>query len=179
MRPTRLSRLMSLVLRHRPHEFDLVLDAEGFVPVDELVAALRRRHPGVSRGDVEDVVSHHDTRKQRFSIVEGQIRANYGHSLDQRIEHQPAVPPPLLLHGTHQRALNEILRDGLRPMDRQYVHLTPDPGIARQVGGRRGRPVVLTVDAAAAHDAGIVFRRTGGAFWLVDRVPAQFIRRSG
>lgn len=176
MHSTRLSKLMSLVLRHRPDEFDLVLDAEGFVPVDELVAALRRPHPEVTRAEVEHVVAHHAPHKQRFSILDGQVRANYGHSLTGRIEHPPAPPPGRLLHGTHEQAVERILREGLRPMGRQYVHLTPDPAIARQVGGRRGRPVVLVVDAAAAHDAGIAFRPAGDTFWLTDLVPPQFVR---
>lgn len=126
-----LSRLISLVLRHRPDEFGLLSDPEGWVPVDDLVAVLRTRRPEVTRADVEGVVAHNDPAKQRFSIVRtsGGLRTSW-------------------FHGTNGAVVDTILADGLQPMARQYVHLTPDLDIAGRVGARRGRPVVLRVDAA-------------------------------
>lgn len=166
----RLSRKMSLALRHEPGRFGLVLDGEGFVALAALAHAL-----AASQDDMRAVVATVEADKQRFSIIDDDIRANYGHSLADRIRQEPATPPATLLHGTHADAVATILREGLRPMARQYVHLTADPDIAQRVGGRRGSPVLLRVDAAAAHADGIVFYRANDTFWLVDALPARYL----
>jgi putative RNA 2'-phosphotransferase len=172
-----LSKLMSLILRHEPERFGLVLDAEGFVPIDELLVAIRTRQPGVTREQVVAVVAQVEPEKQRFTIEGNDIRANYGHSFAQRIEHEPAPPPDLLYHGTHAGAVADILREGLRPMARQYVHLTTDREMARRVGARHGVPSVLRIDVARALAAGVVFYRANRTFWLVDGLPADCVAR--
>lgn len=169
---TSLSKLMSLVLRHEPERFGLCLDAEGFVPIDDLVAAIGTRQPGVTREQVLAVVAQVEPRKQRFTIAGDDIRANYGHSLARRIEHEVAPPPERLYHGTHAAAVAVILGEGLRPMGRQYVHLTTDRELALRVGARRGAPAVLRVEVARALAAGVVFYRANRTFWLVDAMPA-------
>jgi putative RNA 2'-phosphotransferase len=161
---------MSLALRHEPTRFGLVLDAEGFTPLASLADALQ-----VAAADIRAVVEGVEPDKQRYSIVGEDIRANYGHSLAERIAQESSEPPPVLLHGTHEGAVATILREGLRPMARQYVHLTADAGIASRVGGRRGRPVLLRVDARAARAAGIIFYRANETFWLVDSLPAEYL----
>jgi putative RNA 2'-phosphotransferase len=89
----------------------------------------------------------------------------------------PAVTPPdELFHGTVARFLPAIRRDGLRPMNRHDVHLSIDAETARQVGARRGRPVILTIDAAAMHTAGHEFRVSANGVWLVSTVPPEYLR---
>jgi len=171
-----LSKLMSLMLRHEPTRFGLALDAEGFVPLVEVLAAVRGPMPGSTQEDIVAVVETVERDKQRFSIVDDEIRANYGHSFAERIAQTAAVPPPVLLHGTYVDALAAILREGLRPMKRQYVHLTPSVEMAMRVGARRGKALLLAVDADAAHAAGVVFYRANENFWLVDALPAKFVR---
>jgi putative RNA 2'-phosphotransferase len=86
------------------------------------------------------------------------------------------VPPDVLYHGTVERSLPAIRREGLRPMGRHHVHLSPDEETARQVGARRGHPVVLTVDARTMAEAGHEFRLSANGVWLVDRVPPRYLR---
>lgn len=114
--------------------------------------------------------------KYRFTILDDDIRANYGHSLAERIAQQAAEPPALLLHGTHESALARILVEGLVPMKRQYVHMTALPELALRVGARRGKPVLLEIEAARANAAGVTFYRANESCWLADAVPAQFLR---
>lgn len=177
----RLSRLLSYVLRHAPDAFGLRLDAAGFVPLDDLIAALQARGRRVTAADIERLLDSPEERenKIRYTLTDGKIRANYGHSVAVRIQHERAEPPEHLLHGTHESALAEILRQGLRPMRRQYVHLVSAdrPDIATEVGARRGPSVLLEVEAAAAHRAGIAFYRANPVFWLTHHVPAYFMRR--
>jgi len=173
----RLSKLLSLMLRHEPSKFGLTLDAEGYASLDEVLGALRSQVPDASVADIVAVVETIEPDKRRFSILGDDIRANYGHSLTERIQHEPAMPPAILIHGTTESAAVRILVEGLAPMRRQYVHLTVDAVLAAKVGGRRGAPVLLEVDTRAANAAGVVFYRANENFWLADSVPAAFLRR--
>jgi putative RNA 2'-phosphotransferase len=174
-RLVKLSKLLSLMLRHEPAKFGLVLDGEGFASLEETLRAVRGSLPQATEADIVAVVETIEPDKRRFSIVERDIRANYGHSLGERIRHATAIPPDQLLHGTHAAAVALILRTGLEPMKRQYVHLTPNAELAGRVGARRGKPVLLRVDARAAYAAGIEFYRANESFWLANSVPARFL----
>jgi putative RNA 2'-phosphotransferase len=170
----RLSKTMSYALRHRPREFHLVLDPEGFVSLEELLIAIRARRPRTSMDDLMEVVA--SCEKGRFEIVDGDIRACYGHSVEGKIEHEAVVPPEVLYHGTPRKALDGIRKDGLRPMGRQYVHLTLRRDFAENVGRRRDpRPAILVVEAFKAHQDGIEFYRANENFYLADKVPARYI----
>jgi putative RNA 2'-phosphotransferase len=169
MHDVRLSKRMSHALRHAPWLYELELDEAGWTPVADLLAAL-----GVSRAQLEDVVR--DSPKQRFELADDRIRARYGHSVPGRIVREPGTPPAELYHGTSELAATSILRDGLRPMRRQYVHLSVTREMAESVGRRKGERVrVLTVDTPAAQAAGVEFLRGNEIVWLVEHVPAEFL----
>lgn len=175
---TRLSRGMSHALRHAPAEYGLTLDPEGWVEVDALLAALRdRRRPwaALEMADIEAVVAAGP--KRRFELVEGRIRARYGHSVA-RVEYPVAVPPDTLYHGTPPGAAAAIEAEGLKPMGRRYVHLSVDRATAVMVGSRRHpRPVIFRVDAAAAHAAGVRFYFGQDTTWLADAVGPGYLAR--
>lgn len=179
MNPSELSKFMSLILRHKPVQFGLTLDAEGYTPLNELLEAIvSGGHADVTLEDIVDVVEHNEPDKKRFTIVENDIRANYGHSIEGKIEHKPVPPPPILFHGTHDGAVSSILSTGLKPMGRQYVHLTTNMELAKRVGCRRGKPVIIKVNSAAAYNHGVKFYRANDAFWLVDDLPASYLTRT-
>ncbi|GID95138.1 RNA 2'-phosphotransferase [Amorphoplanes digitatis] len=168
----RLSKRMSLVLRHRPEAAGLALDPNGWVPVAELLAALN-----ISRADLDAVVAGND--KSRFAIeadpggVE-RIRASQGHSRRVNVDlGLPVVEPPAtLFHGTPRANLESIMRDGLRPRSRDHVHLSPDVATALVVGRRRATEVViLEVAAGAMARAGHAFHRSENGVWLTGTVP--------
>jgi putative RNA 2'-phosphotransferase len=171
----RLSRFLSLMLRHSPSKFGLVLDSEGFVPLESVLGALHQRgHGYVTLAHLEEVMATSD--KRRFEVQDGCVRAVYGHSIEQRIEYTPAKPPPVLYHGTTEQAVESILSGGLKPMSRQYVHLASDVSLAAVVGHRRQRtPVILEIDARRAHEDGILFYRVDQDIWLVESLPAEYI----
>ncbi|HEY1380136.1 MAG TPA: RNA 2'-phosphotransferase, partial [Gemmataceae bacterium] len=89
---------------------------------------------------------------------------------------EPAEPPPTLYHGTPEANVEPIRRTGLLKMARHHVHLSPDAATATKVGARRGRPVILEVDAAAMRRAGFAFFRSHNGVWLVDAVPPAYVR---
>src|SRR5579864_1959338 len=135
---TRLSKTMSHALRHKPEQYKLTLDNEGWVPTQDLLVALRQhRNAWHSLTEVDLVEVIRQSEKQRFEIQDGKIRAFYGHSIAEKVEHQPTQPPTVLYHGTTPQAARTIRVEGLRPMKRQYVHLSADKATAIQVARRR------------------------------------------
>jgi putative RNA 2'-phosphotransferase len=160
---------MSHALRHEPWRYELELDEAGWTPVADLLAALE-----VSREQLENVVLRND--KQRFELAGDRIRARYGHSVPGRIVKERGTPPATLFHGTTEETAARILVDGLRPMRRQYVHLSVTTEMATSVGSRKGAHVrVLTVDTPSALAEGVEFLRGNELVWLTEHVPAEFI----
>jgi putative RNA 2'-phosphotransferase len=174
-RHVRISKFLSLYLRHRPQELGLILEPGGWVTVDALFQVSAARGFAIGRDELEQVVAESD--KQRFALSEDgtRIRANQGHSVSVDLELEPLEPPPILYHGTGHRAVSAIQVEGLRKMSRHHVHLSGDPDTAHKVGARHGRPAVFEVDAARMARDGHVFYRSTNGVWLVDQVPAQYL----
>jgi putative RNA 2'-phosphotransferase len=173
-----LSKVLAHALRHEPWLYELELDAEGWVPLEDVLAALRASRPawtGLARSHVEQMLATAD--KQRYELDGARIRARYGHSLPGRLLRTPAAPPPVLYHGTSPAAAERIAREGLRPMGRQYVHLSADRPMAEQVGRRKAeQPVIVEVAAREAYAAGVAFYDGNPRVWLADVVPPEFMR---
>ena len=167
---------MSLILRHRPGDFGVVLDGEGWVPVDQLLSAFAAHGHAVSRAELDAVVATSD--KQRFALSPdgARIRANQGHSVSVELDHPRREPPELLFHGTVARSLRSIRASGLVRGPRHHVHLSASREQAAIVGGRRGAPVVLEVLAGRMHVAGHVFLLSPNGVWLTEAVPPEFLR---
>lgn len=171
----RISKFLSLHLRHRPDRLGLQLEPGGWVAVDALLAACARKGVRISRAQLEEVVRTSDKQRFAFDAEGRKIRANQGHSVAVDLQLAPQAPPAVLYHGTGERAVAAILREGLRKMKRHHVHLSADVETARRVGARHGRPVVLRVDAAAMAAAGIAFFRSENGVWLVEHVPPGYL----
>ena len=171
----KVSRRLSYVLRHAPQSVGVSLDEAGWVRVDELLAALRANGLPLTREQLMETVS--TSEKQRFALdpAAERIRANQGHSVRVDLGLPARTPPAVLFHGTVASALPGIRTHGLTRRGRHHVHLSHDEASARAVGGRRGRPVVLRVDAAAMADTGAVFYRSANGVWLVDAVPPRYL----
>lgn len=172
-----LSKEISYALRHAPWEYELELDEQGFVPIAQLLHTLNESgtyEREVTQADLEQIIAI--SEKKRHEIIGDKIRALYGHTVPQIIKKEPGIPPAVLYHGTTHRALPQILQDGLKPMQRQYVHLSVDVETATRVGKRRdGNPVILKIDTEAAQKAGIQFYIGNDKVWLCDRVPKECI----
>jgi putative RNA 2'-phosphotransferase len=170
----KLSKRMSKALRHAPDRIGLVPDGAGWVPVAELLAALR-----IERPELDAVVAGND--KQRFAVERGadgveRIRASQGHTIPVELGLPLADPPPLLYHGTTESALESIRTSGLNRGSRHHVHLSTDEDTARRVGARRGGAVVIVVvDAGAMARDGYLFHRSANGVWLTDEVPPEYL----
>lgn len=171
----KISKFLSLVLRHKPESFGLSLDQHGWASIDMLLAAANRYGVPLSEELLAHVVSHNDKRRFTFSNDGLRIRANYGHSIPIDLSLAPIKPPEILFHGTATRFINAIRHEGLQGRKRLYVHLSPDEPTAMNVGKRHGKPVVLAVRALQMHEKGCRFYRSESGVWLTDSVPPEYI----
>lgn len=177
MNYTKLSKEISYALRHAPWEYELELDNEGFVPVEQLINSINESgnyERDITVADLKHIIEISD--KKRHEIQGDKIRALYGHSVPMHISKDVILPPDVLYHGTTHKAVEAILNGGLKTMGRQYVHLSVDTETAVQVGKRRDRnPVILRIDAAKAHKDGVIFYKGNDKVILADYVTDKYI----
>lgn len=166
-----ISKTIALWLRHKPEAAGLTVSPEGWADVDQVLAKL-----GADWERLLHIVETNDKSRFELSADGARIRARQGHSIEVEGDWRRSTPPEKLYHGTIVRFWTAIQSEGLKPMKRHHVHLSPDVETARRVGQRRGKPVVLVVDAAAMNQAGTEFFLTSNGVWLVDHVPPSFLR---
>jgi putative RNA 2'-phosphotransferase len=174
----RLSKTLSLALRHRPQDFGIELDPEGWTSLPDLLDSLQERPAfrDVTLVDIEMILGKFDKKRFELDAKGERIRAYYGHSVAQKIERTSVAPPGTLYHGTSPEVLSQILSEGLKPMGRQDVHLSTSIETARITGARKNpHPVILLVNSKRAHESGVRFYRGNQDVWLSDPVPPSYI----
>jgi len=171
----RASKFLSLILRHEPERVGLTLGEAGWVGVEELLQAVNRHGVALTLDELRNVVATSDKKRFAFSEDGLRIRASQGHSVAIDLQYPPQTPPEILYHATATRFLDGIRQHGLQKMERHDVHLSAETKLTLQVGGRHGKPVLLTIRAGDMHRAGSVFCCSANGVWLVDHVPPQFI----
>lgn len=150
-----------------------MFDKRGFVDWRDLVEVVEERFHDVTENDIRAVVI--DSQKKRFELQENKVRATYGHSFPLDLGEETMEPPDELYYGTARDLAQSMLRDGLKPRDRQYVHLSVSAEEAESVARRHDPvPAIIIVDAHGAHGEGVHFHRAGPLF-LVETVPAKFL----
>jgi len=168
-----ISKFMSLILRHKTKDFGLKFDPYGFISIEDLAKALKRSYPDITPSQIEFVALH--CPKQRFEIKGNKIKARYGHSLKIDLDTKPQKPSQFLYHGTSPSFVQKIKNDGLKPMRRQYVHLSKTKKQAIQVGKRRSyRPCVFKISAERAFEKGTKFYDMGEVV-LAEEISPEFL----
>ena len=170
------SKYIALILRHKPETIGITLDEHGWADVRELIEGISKTHP-LDMDLLEKIVR--EDEKQRYSFNEDKtlIRANQGHSIPVDVELEEVVPPEILYHGTGEKYVTSIDKQGLLPKSRLYVHLSSDQETAVKVGQRHGRPVVYIVDSKKMHEDGYRFFRSVNHVWLTKEVPPVYLRK--
>jgi putative RNA 2'-phosphotransferase len=174
-----MSKFMSLVLRHRPAVIGRSLDRGGWMLIDDLVSGAARAGVGLTHEDVMKIAAEDDKRRYAISEDSLRIKATYGHSIEVDLGLEVREPPEHLFHGTATRFLDSIKQTGIYRKRRRYVHLSADPETAGRVGGRHGRPVILTVKARSMFEAGHSFYHSESGIWLTEKVPPGYLDFAG
>ena len=171
----KLSKFLSLVLRHQPEAIGLALDGHGWAGIDDLIAKANAAGTRFGREDLLRVVAESDKKRFSLSADIDRIRAAQGHSVSVELGLAAQEPPPVLYHGTATRFVEAILSEGLKPQARQQVHLSSDDATAQRVGQRHGKPHIFKVNAGGMHAKGFKFFRADNGVWLTDHVPPEFL----
>ncbi len=180
-----LSKFLSLLLRHKPDILNLKMSKEGFVDLDELVQKIRSRKnfAWVTREDIESLVKGDEKGRFEIKVIDRRefIRVRYGHSLNLPVEvdYQKVSlgEVKVLYHGTRKDVLPYILKEGLKPMARKFVHLTKTPEDALIVARRRrGSAVILKIDVESfLKDGGVIYKATD-RIYLAKEIPPKYIK---
>ena len=169
------SKYVSLILSHKPEVIGISLDEHGWADVDELMEGISRTHP-LTMESLEEIVRTDE--KQRYSFNEDKtlIRANQGHSVPVDVELEEIIPPEYLYHGTGEKYVDSINKQGLIPKSRLYVHLSSDTETAGKVGFRHGKSYIYRVLSGKMAQDGYHFFRSVNGVWLTREVPTDYLK---
>lgn len=171
----KISKILSLLLRHKPEKAGIKLDLNGWTEVSMLIKNFSVKFFPIDFNTLQQVVEQDDKQRYAFNNDKTKIRANQGHSITVDLNLEPSVPPEILFHGTVERFVVSIRENGLRKGNRQYVHLSTNMETAVKVGNRRGNPIILKIQAGKMASEGYSFYLSENKVWLTDFVPAEFI----
>lgn len=172
----KLGKFISLVLRHKPESAYVSLDANGWVNVKELIAGIRKSGRNITMSDLEEIVETDAKNRYSFDKYKNRIRANQGHSIKVDVELKKMDPPDVLYHGTAKKTLDNIYKEGIKPMNRLYVHLSKDYETAMKVGSRHGKPVILLIDSKQMKNDGVEFYLSENGVWLTSFVDRKYFK---
>jgi putative RNA 2'-phosphotransferase len=175
-RAIKISKFLSLVLRHKPEKIGLTLDQTGWALVSELLDACKAAGFSITPEELEEVVRTSDKQRFAFSDDRLMIRANQGHSIAVKLDYQALAPPAVLYHGTATRFLDSIKEQGLLKGKRHHVHLSSDEATAIKVGSRHGKPIVLLIESGRMYQDGLVFYQSANGVWLTEHIPTAYIK---
>ena len=171
-----LSKLLAYVLRHNPHQYNLSLDEEGWIGIDNLLYSVGKygNTIEIKKENLYELIANQ--QKNRFEVKDDRIRALYGHSITIK-KRNTTIPPDILYHGTCPKNLPSIMKQGLKSMGRQYVHLSTDIDTATVVGKRRSKkPAILRINSKTAYDDGVLFYKGSDTIWLSENVPSRHLK---
>ena len=167
---TRLSKKLALILRHKPESANIKLDENGWAPISDILKAL-----DINMTILETIVMNDKKGRYTFDDSKQRIRAVQGHSVNIDLGLSPLTPPNILYHGTGSKSVDIILKDGIKKMSRQYVHLSSNINTAIQVGSRHGKAFVLQIDTKQMAQDGCLFYQAENGVWLTDYVATKYI----
>lgn len=172
-----ISKYMSLILRHKPEVIGINLDEHGWANVDELINGIAKNNTGFNMEMLEKIVRTDNKQRYSFNIDKTLIRANQGHSIPVDVKLEEKEPPKYLYHGTGEKYIDSIDKQGLIPKSRLYVHLSKDIDTAENVGKRHGKEIVYLVHSGKMYDDGYKFYISTNGVWLTKEVPVEYLER--
>ena len=169
----RLTRKLAYMLRHQPDEFDVEVDKFGYADLEDVLDALSEElDEDIEEEDVSAAIEAGD--RPRYEIVDGKIRALYGHSI--KVDPgEPTEPPEELYLGMGSRDADRATKSGLSAGRRRFLHLATSEEDAKEMG-RRAAPeyTVVTVFARDAWEDGVSFYDRKALF-LSDAIPTEHL----
>lgn len=172
----KISRFISLVLRHKPEVISLNIDKHGWASVDELIEKVSKWYPQMNKELLDYIVENNNKKRFSYNEDQSQIRANQGHSINVDVDLEERIPPDVLYHGTAFQNIDSIMEKGIVKGNRLYVHLSQDEKTAINVGKRHGLPIVLIINTKEMVEDGIVFYYSVNGIWLTEYISPKYIQ---
>ena len=169
-----ISKFISLILRHKPEAIGISLDEHGWANVSELIDGISKQY-NFNIEMLEEIVNTDEKQRYSFNDDKTLIRANQGHSIPVDVELKKIEPPEYLWHGTGEKYVFSIDKQGLIPKSRLYVHLSTDEETATKVGKRHGKPVLYKIKSKEMWQNGFDFFLSKNAVWLTKEVPVCYL----
>jgi putative RNA 2'-phosphotransferase len=176
---TKISKFLSLVLRHKPETIGIKLDENGWVEVADLLDKMNANGIKIDREVLNYVVETNSKKRFAFNGGLDKIRASQGHSIEVELGYSAQKPPEKLYHGTSEGSVESILENGLERRGRQHVHLSIDIETALKVGQRHGKPIIFEVNTAQMFADGYSFFISENEVWLTDGVASKYLDQLG
>ncbi len=176
----RVGRMMAGILRHFPERFGLTMDGRGWVDLDAFVESVRRERPNMARWLRREHISAlvETDEKGRYQIDGGMIRATYAHSIPVNLDDLPEANVDTLYFPVVEEELDLVLENGLRPSDRNMIHLSASPDKAYSAGRVHiTDPILLEVDVKASTAAGNFIFRAGKSVYVTEGVDGKFLKK--
>lgn len=173
----RISKFLSLILRHQPETIGLKLDENGWADVEELRERSAKKKVYFSLEELDEVVETNNKKRFAFNEDKTKIRASQGHSINIDLALEALQPPDFLYHGTAEANISSILEKGIEKRSRQHVHLSTDKETATKVGMRHGKPIILTIRTGKMYEDGIAFYLSANGVWLTEFVDPKYISK--
>jgi putative RNA 2'-phosphotransferase len=174
----KISKFLSLVLRHSPETVGIVLDENGWTNVDILIEKSNLYGIKLDKIKLKQIVETNSKKRFAFNKTFDNIRANQGHSVKIDLGYKPCKPPYILYHGTGEKSADSILQTGIYKQDRHHVHLSSTVETALQVGQRHGKPVVFEVLSEQMYNDKYEFFLSENGVWLTEYVPVKYLKKT-
>lgn len=172
---TKISKFISLVLRHNPQVIGITLDEFGFADVSELINGISEKGYMLNQDILFEIVETDNKKRYIFNKGKTKIRANQGHSIKINLELKKQKPPNILYHGTAEKYYDSIMQNGIQKRSRTHVHLSTDFQTAIEVGRRHGKPIVFKVDSKSMYEKNYEFFLSDNGVWLTFFVSNEFL----
>lgn len=172
----KLSKFLSLILRHQPEIVGVKLDENGWTDTQTLIEKINQTDLTIDLETLISLVENNPKKRFAFNDSGDKIRANQGHSIEVELGYKSQEPPIHLFHGTGEKSVDSILANGLEKRNRHHVHLSVDLETALKVGQRHGKPYVFKVLAGQMFNDNFEFYLSDNGVWLTESVPAKYLK---
>jgi putative RNA 2'-phosphotransferase len=164
---------LAFLLRHDEEAFNNgLIDEHGWRQVSELI-----KNHGYTKNMLDEIVETNNKQRYEYDEHKMRIRARQGHSIPVEVELTEVNDVKVLWHGTSDRFFDSIMREGLKPQSRLYVHLSKDQETAEIVGKRHGGKLrIIKIDAEQMIKDGEKIWISNNGVYLTKKVePKYFI----
>ena len=173
-----ISKSISYHLRHKPVELGIELDKDGYAQLDKFLFKLSNKVlTELTIADIQYYLNNSEKKRFEIDIENNRIRAKYGHSVDIDNTYDELLVPVPLYHGTPRSNIESILKNGLKKMSRNYVHVTSDINLAISTALRYADDyVIIEIDTQEYLKDGNKIYFAGGDIYLMDKVNSNYLK---